>query len=212
MLSSGAADPGTLLSGLLRAGDERRLLLWSAHPEEQALLASTTLGGGLPSSDDAQRRFGVYLNDGTGSKMDIYLRAEASLAWDECATSPAGTVGDATLAVTLTSDAPADAANLPPHVTGEGAFGVPPGTARTIVYVYLPEGIDLEEAVLSTGDGFGGGMHAGRRVLSYAVDLAPGGSATAEIRVRTATPGAAELAVAMTPTLQSPAPVTAACG
>ena len=58
-LTSGAADPAKLLEALARAGDERRLLLWSAHPEEQELLADTTLAGALPvtdSTDDALRR------------------------------------------------------------------------------------------------------------------------------------------------------------
>lgn len=215
-LSRGGVDPTALVAALGRAGDEHRLLLWSAHESDQALLAETTLAGGLPASDDETARFGVYLNDGTGSKMDYYLTAGTTLAWDECAVQPEGeaaglAAGTATLTVTITSNAPADAASLPAYITGEGAFGVPPGIARTVAYVYLPEGFELVGATLGDETGFGGGTHAGRRVVSYTVDLAPGESATAAITARTAAPAAPRLEVRATPTLTSPGAVVASC-
>ena len=35
------------MAALYRAGSERRLLFWSAHPDEQALIAGTVLEGAL---------------------------------------------------------------------------------------------------------------------------------------------------------------------
>jgi hypothetical protein len=183
-LASGAAEPEPLLAALAQAGDERRLLLWSAHPEDQAVLDGTTLQGGLPVTDAEQTSFGVYLNDGTGSKMDYYMAAGSRAQW---CTDTEGTP-DAGLTVTLRSDAPADAASLPGYITGAGTYGVPRGTTRTLAYIYLPAGAELVSALpsgASITDGFGGGTDQGRQVITWPTDLAPGQEATLTVRVRT---------------------------
>jgi hypothetical protein len=211
-LSSGDVDPAALVAALTRAGDEDRLLLWSTHENEQTLLADTTLGGGLPVSDDEASRFGVYVNDGTGSKMDFYQNATTALEWSSCTLDAAGTAtGDAVLTVTVGNTAPADAASLPAYITGDSAFGVPAGITRTIGYLYLPEGFELVDATMSDGTGFGGGTHDGRRVVSFAIDLAPGGSATATVTARATAPVAATLEAVTTPTLTPPADGAAVC-
>ncbi|NLP84333.1 DUF4012 domain-containing protein [Microbacterium sp. CFH 90308] len=212
-LANGGVDPAALVQALGKAGDEQRLLLWSAHEDEQALLADTTLAGGLPVTDATTARFGVYLNDGTGSKMDFYQTATSTLTWNECRVDAAGlAVGDATMSVTIANNAPADAANLPSYITGGGNFGVPAGVTRTVAYVYLPEGWELADATTSDGSGFGGGMHDGRRVVSLSVDLAPGQSVTATITAQTTAPGAPTVEVVGTPTITAPAEVASTCG
>ena len=212
-LSGGDVDPAALVGALTRAGDEDRLLLWSTHENEQSVLEGTTLAGGLPVSDDEAARFGVYVNDGTGSKMDFYQNAKTALEWSSCTLDAAGTAtGDAVLTVTIGNTAPADAASLPAYITGDSAFGVPAGITRTIGYLYLPEGFELVDATMSDGTGFGGGIHEGRRVVSFAIDLPPGGSATATLTARTSAPVAATLEAVTTPTLTPPAAVAAVCG
>jgi len=212
-LAQGGVDPAALVAALARAGDEQRLLIWSAHPEDQTVLEGTTLAGGLPVTDAAASRFGVYVNDGTGSKMDYYLTATPSVTWDQCTLDGNEIAsGTATLAATVTNNAPADAANLPWYITGGGNFGVPPGIARTVGYIYLPEGFELLDATITGELGFGGGMHEGRRVLSFSVDLAPGASATAYVTVRAPAGSAKELVIQSTPTLAAPAQVAAVCG
>lgn len=200
-LLSGGGSPSDMLSALAHAGDERRLLLWSAHPDEQKVLARTTLAGGLPITDDTVSSFGVFLNDGTGSKMDFYQSVDASVAWDSCALDARGeATGTARLDVTLTNNAPA---GLPGYITGAGSYGVAPGSARTVVYLYLPEGFDLVDAQLSNGAGFGGGMHEGRRVLSFDVALAPGESVTSTVTASAAEDTGAELLAQVTPTVNA---------
>lgn len=211
-LSSGAVDFAPLVSALTRAGNEHRLLAWSGHENEQALLAQTTLAGALPSSDADAARFGVYVNDGTGSKMDFYQNVDAEVEWRACTAGTDGTTGDAVLTVTIGNTAPADAASLAPYITGNGSFGVPAGITRTVGYLYLPEGFELVDAAMSDGSGFGGGTHQGRRVLSFSVDLSPGQTATATITARAAAPAAATLAAVTTPTLTPPSSVAATCG
>lgn len=207
-LASGAADPAALVAALGRAGDERRLLLWSAIPEDQEVLEGTTLVGPLPIDNEDQRGFGVYLNDSTGSKMDYYVTPATTLAWGSCTRGTDNTAtGDVTLTLELTNNAPADAAtSLPDYITGGGGFGVEPGLAKTLTYIYLPVGAELTDATVSDGGGFGGGSHEGRQVLSFSTLLAPGQSATATVTVRFALPGAAEAVMWLTPTVNPELP------
>lgn len=214
-LAGGQADPAALIAGLAQAGDENRLLVWSAHPEDQALLADTTIAGGLPITDAEASRFGVFLNDGTGSKMDYFMTADVTVGWQSCTVSAAGTAsGEATLDVTLTNNAPADAASLPDYVTGGGSFGIPEGSAKTVTYLYLPEGFELANSSNSTDSGFGGGFHDGRQVLTFTSTLAPGESASATLVASTSEPASRTVAAKVTPTLHpSPAETTTAiCG
>lgn len=203
-LIGGSVDPSTLLSALARAGDENRLLMWSAHPEDQELLAATTLAGGLPRTDADVSSFGVYLNDGTGSKMDYYQSADTQVLWESCRLEASGQAqGTANLSLTLANNAPADAANLPDYITAAGWYGVPPGSTRTVGYIYLPEGFDLTNATLSNGAGFGGGIHEGRRVLSFDVVLAPGESVSVSVAAATTAPTGAQLVAQVTPTVNA---------
>jgi hypothetical protein len=215
-LSTGNADPAALVGALGRAGDERRLLLWSSIPDDQSALQDTTLAGGIPKTTGAAGRFGVYFNDGTGSKMDYYVDADVNLAWGACTVDARERAsGPATLTVTITNTAPSDAAtSLPEYITGGGAFGVPAGVARTVGYLYLPEGYDLLDAEISTNAGFGGGMHDGRQVLSFGLDLAPGEAGSVAVTVQAPEPAAPTLIAEVTPTIhadQSPT-VVAQCG
>lgn len=201
-LTSGSVDPSGLLTALSKAGDQHRLMIWSAHDEDQQLLANTSLAGGLPRTDSEVSTFGVFVNDGTGSKMDFYQSADTSLVWESCSLdSREMAEGTASLTVTIANNAPADAASLPDYVTAAGWYGIPPGTTRTVGYVYLPEGFELVRAELSNGGGFGGGMHDGRRVLSFDVLLAPGESVAVSVAAASTSPTGAQLVAQVTPTV-----------
>ncbi|MBB2975466.1 hypothetical protein FHX49_001032 [Microbacterium endophyticum] len=197
-LASGQADPAALISALSRAGSESRLLIWNANAADQSVLDGTTLQGDLPATDDTQTTFGVYANDGTGSKMDYYMQLDSAVGW--C--TDGGDSSDAALTVRLRDNAPEDAANLPSYITGGGGFGVTPGVTRTVIYLYLPEGAEVVSAGTTgtvTTPGFGGGEHEGRRVLTWSSDLTPGEESTAVVRVRT--PHTPSLNVQSTPTI-----------
>ena len=51
-VSAGRAIPQTVLQGLTQSATERRILLWSADEDEQALIAPTHLSGALTRSED----------------------------------------------------------------------------------------------------------------------------------------------------------------
>lgn len=200
-LEGQGSTPG-LFRALTRAGNEHRLYVWSSHTEEQAVFDSTTIAGHLPTTDARAVRFGVYLNDASGSKMSYFVHPQVDLRWQSC--DPDAT-GHKTifLDLTLRSDAPADAASsLPPYVTGNGAHGTAPGNAHVIGHVILPEGFELVSAETSTGGTFADGQLQGRRVLTFEVNLAPQQSESASFAVTGLTDAASSEAFT-TPTVDA---------
>ena len=211
-VASGALDPKALVSALARAGDERRIYLWSADPDEQARIAETTLAGQLPTSTPSQPRFGVYLNDGTGAKMDYYLGAEFGVGQAVCRQDGRSTY---VVEVTLRNDAPADAAtSLPPYVTGDGNFGIPPGQISTNVAVYAPnEGVFMEAAVDGQPAGVQTATDSGHAVVQLQTTLSPGQSTTIKMSFLggETTSGDAELETTPIVNLPETQPVSVAC-
>lgn len=213
-LADGRGSASGLISALTRAGEEHRLLAWSAHADEQAIIDGTVVAGQLPVTDAHTARFGVFLNDGTGSKMSYYIDPDVSLAWGSCRPGGQSAPRQLTLQLTLTSRAPADAATaLPEYITGGGAYGTAPGAAEVVGNIYLPEGFDLVSATATNGAGFAGGMNEGRRVLTFGIDLNPGASTGVTVTVRADT-AAGDAQAFVTPTADPAlAPiVVATCG
>ncbi|MEV8218575.1 DUF4012 domain-containing protein [Microbacterium sp. NPDC077391] len=200
-LTSGTVDPVALVTALGRAGEEHRLMIWNAAPDEQSVLDGTTLQGVLGPVDPDDAEFGVYLNDGTGSKMDYYMQVAAGV--ESC------TNGESTLRVALRSTAPADAASLPWYITGGGNYGIPPGEVETVAYIYLPENAELVSARLpgqEEAPPLGGGTDAGRQVLVWTTQLAPGAEITLDVTVTT--PDTDALTARVTPTVHGVDAVT----
>jgi hypothetical protein len=174
-LTRGQGDPRAALDGVAQAAGEGRLLVWSAHEDEQELLAGTTLSGALTVRESEAPHVGVFLNDATASKMDYFLHYRAGVAAIRCR-------GDRqTLRVTvrLRSTAPALAeTRLPAAVTGpKSAAGT--NSFRTNVYVYLPSGGRLETASLDGQEHASNLLkHRGRPVVVQTVELRPGQSRT----------------------------------
>jgi hypothetical protein len=197
---AGGVDAKALVNMLAQAGTARRLLIWSAAPGEQKVLATTTLSGGLPRSDASTAGVGVYFNDGTGSKMDYYLGTSVAAGSAICrADRKPSTV----VSITLTNRAPADAAtSLPRYVTGDGMSGMSLGSIRTRVAVYGPSD-GLLAGTISDGASYktvSGTDHA-RPVSVFTVELPPGGSQTVTVQFLSEKQKQAGVAVQMTPTL-----------
>lgn len=167
--------PQALLSAMADASNENRIRIWSAHTDEQRVLAASTLGGALPHDSAAQSHVGVLVNDLTGGKMDFYTRMAFGVSTGLCHGDPTTRV-----TVTWTNTAPADSAgSLPAYVTGGGHFGIAPGSIRTLIAVYGPEGAtparierDGTEQQVQTAD------LDGRIAVQHDVLLTPGGSTT----------------------------------
>ena len=177
VLTKGSVNSTKLLDALSESAAEDRIHIWSALPSEEKVLATSTLAGGLPKSTNKVSAFGVYFNDATGAKMDVYLRASIAVSSAICRADnrPNFAVG-----VKLTLKAPLDAAtSLPSYVTGRYAFGVKPGRVRTNVYVYAPPGaqpfsvkVNGKEVAFASAD------LNGQPVLGAVVEMGPAETAS----------------------------------
>ncbi|MFD0822176.1 DUF4012 domain-containing protein, partial [Micromonospora zhanjiangensis] len=197
VLLSRTVDPRLLLPALDQALTERRLLFWSAHPDEQAAIAETRLAGILPEREDTST-VGVFLNDGSGAKLGYYLTHTAELTVGDC--RPDGR-RELRLRVTLGSTAPRS--GLSPSVLGLRMAGNP-YTARTLVNVFSPAGGSVLDARLDGAPvGVGGGTERGRRVAVATVDVPAGQARVLDVTLLTpvTTSGLADLRV--TPGVQS---------
>jgi hypothetical protein len=178
-LSEGKGDPTAVIQGIAKATVEGRILLWSGFADEQVIIAKYPLSGSIAGPSISPAQFGVYFNDGTGAKMDYYLKRTVQLV-EECTT---GDYGQVKVRITSTNTAPADAAtSLPAYVTGDGVFGIPPGTVQTNVIAYGPVQANIETALV---DGkktdFAAHRHSNRPVGAVTITLAPGQTSTVEL-------------------------------
>lgn len=177
-LSTGGGDTTNIIDALTRGSSERRILLWSSNAAEQAVISQYPLGGSIIGESISPAQFGVYFNDGTGAKMDYYVKRSVQL-FRECTTDGYSQVK---VRVKSMNTAPTDAADsLPAYVTGAGAFGVPAGTVRTNITAYGPTQSQVETAVADGKKiGFASQTHSGRPVGTVTVELPPGKSSSVE--------------------------------
>ncbi|MDT0117726.1 DUF4012 domain-containing protein [Microbacterium sp. PRF11] len=197
---NGGGDTASTLSAISRAVNERRILVWSADSAEQALIAGTPLAGELPSSDSRTSRFGVFLNDGTGSKMSYYVKPDVQLSWGQCGGGLGDTPHELTLTLTLTNTAPTDAERtLPPYITGNGAYGIAPGSVSIVPNLYLPPGYQVASSTTSDGTSFVPGALEGRTVLTYGFVVQPQSSVSLTVVVQART-SASKAEAFVTPT------------
>jgi hypothetical protein len=197
-------DGTQLVDSLVTSAEQGRLYLWSASSDEQDLLAQTDLSGAALGPAVGGAAFGVYFNDGTGAKMDYYVRRTVQLV-KSC---PGDGYSLYTVRVTLTNTAPADAANsLPEYVTGAGAFGVNPGRVKTNTVSYGPAQSRLQQARLNGADvPVGSFAHGNRPVGILTTELGPGETATLEMDFSKVVQET-EPVLDVTPTIQDPADV-----
>ncbi|MCW3494598.1 DUF4012 domain-containing protein [Microbacterium sp. SSM24] len=175
-------DPVAFATALAAPIAEGRISVWSVHPDEQEILAQTSLAGPAARQRAAgPDAFAVYFNDATGGKMDSLLDVAIAAGSASCR---ADDRQDVVVSVTLTNTVEPNAvATLPTAMTGGGHFGARVGNIATNVSVSAPEGsffggvsvagepllsVDVEEEGLS--------------VSSARVELAPGETRTVEFR------------------------------
>ncbi|MEU5908619.1 DUF4012 domain-containing protein [Micromonospora sp. NPDC047527] len=187
-------NPRVLLSAFDRAITERRILFWSARPEEQRTFGDSRMAGTLPEQDTVPT-VGVFLNDGSGAKLGYYLRPTANLTVGEC--RPDGR-RELRLRVTLRSTAPKS--GLSKSVLGLGMAG-DPYTARTLVSVFSPAGGAVLDARLDGSDtALGSGTERRRQVATANLEVGPGAERTLEMTVLTAKTSVGQAELWLTPT------------
>ncbi len=177
-LADGKGDATGLVEGFMRGAEEGRVLVWSGTTQEQEIIREYPLSGSINGPSVSPAEFGVYFNDGTGAKMDYYIKRTVQLV-KECARDG---YEQTTVRVTSTNTAPLDAAtSLPSYVTGDGIYGVPPGSVQTNLVAYGPVQANVETVTDGSKQvGFAPYLHGDRPVGVYAIRLAPGESKTVD--------------------------------
>lgn len=145
-----------LVQAMSRAVTEHRLMVWSADPGEQSILAATPLAGALPET--TAPFVGVTVNNAQASKLDYYLEKSVTYQRTGCSVSRQQL---STVTVQLHNAAPR---HLPAYVTyrlGESAKD-PLGSERSLVALYATHGaslldvsVDGEPALASLGEEVG---------------------------------------------------------
>ncbi|TAK70412.1 MAG: DUF4012 domain-containing protein [Actinomycetota bacterium] len=140
-LLSGKLDLPAFVKALGPAGEQGRILAWSANPAEQSELATYRVGGVLP---DAPGPFlATALNNGGGNKMDAYVTASLAYGAGRCE----ATEQVSTASLTLADKAPT---GLPAYVDVRSDRKGVTGTGSTVVLasVYGPVGAEVQAATL----------------------------------------------------------------
>ncbi len=171
-----------MLEALARGADERRLLIRSFDEEEQAALDGAAVGGALVDQAVDEPHLGVYLNDGTGSKMQYYLEYDVRVDAEWCTADGVQQFGGR---IDFTSTTPEGIEEFPDYITGGGTL-FPAGTQFLGLVFYAPRDgqigdfeLDGEEFVpdIPTVD-------RGRPAVGAGLQLAPGESRTITWKVR----------------------------
>jgi hypothetical protein len=170
-LLSGDTD---VVSGTERAIDEHRFTVWSANAQEQEQIARTDISGVFLSHDNAQ---GIFLEDGSGSKIGYYIDTETSVANRIC---PDGRVVGQTVTMQIAHTFDGDVEALPWYVTG-GGFFVPEGEFHGNVVMYPPNDMAV---VGFERDGEPGNVysdvHDNRSRVAAWIELKPGETTAVE--------------------------------
>ncbi|MCC2315637.1 DUF4012 domain-containing protein [Cellulomonas xiejunii] len=204
-VGTGTGDPQALLLAARSAVDERRVRVWSAHPQEQERLAATVAGGAFTSEDLFVDQPGVFLADATQGKLGAYLSTDVTFRDARCS-GPSPTV-DAVLHLDFRP--PDGVETWGPYVTGAPGPEVALGTLLTNVSVWSAQGA---APLVVTRDGRPATGRvttvAGRTVQEVASRLAPGQTQELVVTVPLQD-GAAQLWT--TPTLTSPGAASYRC-
>ena len=88
-VAAGRFDLRALVTALAGQIGDRRLLVWSARPDEQSVLEGLSIGGAVPQSPGPFAM--AVVNNGGGNKLDAYLKVHTTYDPGGCA----GTSGSA---------------------------------------------------------------------------------------------------------------------
>ncbi|MGN6301626.1 MAG: DUF4012 domain-containing protein [Angustibacter sp.] len=175
-------DQQLAIRGLATAAGEHRVQVWSAHPDEEAVLEGTAVSGALGGKGPTPY-VGMYLNDSTAGKMDYYLQYRSTAAAVDCRR---GGAQDFRATLALTSTMPADFRSLSPWILGNGQFA-PQGTIAFNLRIYAPYGGEVTGLSVDGQDhSITADKHHGRQVALLPISLSPGQQTTVTADIRTA--------------------------
>lgn len=181
-LTSGSLDePRTLGSVFGPMVRERRMVVWSSRPAEQAVLEDLGVTGSLPETGRSDILHVSGINGGN-NKIDVYLEREIEV---EVAHDPATGEVRSTVSVALTNSAPSS--GQPDYVIGNQR-GQPPGTNLHLLSIYTPLSLEqarLDGEVVATESS----REHGLAVYGRYIEIPPGATVTFEVDLVGVIPG-----------------------
>lgn len=176
-ITSAQGDATGLARALAKAAHERRLLVWSGVPDEQAELEETPLSGSVPVTKDAYAGMTI-INEG-GNKLDYYL--DRKLLWER---SGCGLNRDVTVTVTLTNTAPAGLNNYVASRSDRRDYEIEQGDHRVVIWYAATTGAQLKSVTLDGKTvGAAVGYERGHPVFQVDVELPRGKPRTAVLNL-----------------------------
>ena len=179
--------------------EQGHVMVWSAHEDEQNLIADSAISGKL-ITEGAKPQVGVYISDETESKMDWYLHREVTTEFQKVARNGANqyTV-HIKLQNTMTAE---EAASEAEYVTGGGNI-VPKGQIKTALFIYAPANGRLVDWEFQNADDYKGvTLHNGLTVGVGDVTLQPGESYEITVHVQSAADTDEPLTLRQTPLIE----------
>ena len=179
--------------------EQGHVMVWSAHEDEQNLIADSAISGKL-ITEGAKPQVGVYISDETESKMDWYLHREVTTEFQKVARNGANqyTV-HIKLQNTMTAE---EAASEADYVTGAGNI-VPKGQIKTALFIYAPANGRLVDWEFQNADDYKGvTLHNGLTVGVGDVTLQPGESYEITVHVQSAPDTGEPLTLRQTPLIE----------
>jgi hypothetical protein len=207
-LTTKPLDPAALIGALTQGWNERRILYWSAHEDEQARLIKVGLNGELPVSDEKTERVGVYFADNVGSKMNFYLNQSIELSQATCRGD--GLQSYRVAASLKNTMDPPFVKQLSPSILGfqYSKMGLAKGVQRMAVMLYAPPGSQISGvAVNGVAEAFTPNHDGDYPVARIIVDVEPGALKTVTYDIVAGTPGERTLEAQSTP-MVTPTPIT----
>lgn len=194
-----AGDFKSYVKALSTSIEQGHVMVWSAHEDEQNLIADSAISGKL-ITEGAKPQVGVYISDETESKMDWYLHREVTTEFQKVARNGANqyTV-HIKLQNTMTAE---EAASEAEYVTGGGNI-VPKGQIKTALFIYAPANGRLVDWEFQNADDYKGvTLHNGLTVGVGDVTLQPGESYEITVHVQSAPDTDEPLTLRQTPLIE----------
>jgi hypothetical protein len=207
-LTTGPLDLKAMASALSPLLDQRQLLIWTSDPKVEAPFAALPVGGAVPDATGPWTT--VALINGSGNKMDAYVKSRVSYVSNRCTASTA----PSTVTVQLADLAPA---NLPPYVDQRlDDPTAPKGSTLSLAYVYGPVGSALVSATLDGKEvPVQAGLERGHPVWRFDVALLRGRARTLVVTIAEPHDGSTAAPAVMAQPMEideTTAATAAACG
>jgi len=167
-VKSGGFDVKLMATAIMTSIDTGSIMVWSANPDEQALLTGNRLQGVLPPSNDPSTVMGIYYRDVSASKIDFYL---------DTTTRTTSTICEAPNSPTFTSTVTLHSALTPELLNSLPTYVRPanfPDFFVTEVFVYGPVGATIAGLDQGGASSARQASDLGRPVGVFSVALAPG--------------------------------------